>query len=300
MATPLTNADVERLFNQNFAAIKATRDAGSNKSWERAFRSVTGVDWPKGQDVKINPDGRSGYISKDPEVLKKVVTYGSIAAAAIAAPYAIGALAGGGAAAAPAALQGGSTLAANLGGASALPAAFGGTAATVGGTGAAVGGAGAVTRLAGPPPVTPPPPPPGGTASRNWLGPLFGGGISTIGQLVAGHQANTAATDAAKIQADAAQKALDFERQSYGDIVGRLSPYMNSGASATDRMNNVLGLDASNYTAGIRNGAPVSSAAMPPQSAGQTITLRSPSGSVKTVPLAEKDHWLRLGAQVVT
>jgi hypothetical protein len=104
---------------------------------------------------------------------------------------------------------------------------------------------------------------------RTWLRLLLGsefigttaaiiGGLAAAGSSVAGGaMASSAAKKAAKTQADTAlqvaqlqsedaQKALDFQKQQYGDQLRFLSPYYNTGTSALGRLGFLMGLNVPN------------------------------------------------------
>ncbi len=78
----------------------------------------------------------------------------------------------------------------------------------------------------------------------NWLKPALDYGIPAAATIFGAHEQASANTEAARIQAESFQKALDFEKSQYSDLTGRLAPYLAAGASASDRQSQLLGLPA--------------------------------------------------------
>lgn len=216
---------------------------------------------------------------------------------------ALAGLAGGAAAAAPA-VQGGSTLAANLGLGSALPgvSAVLPSAATAGSVGslapALTSGTSASSLFAAPATQT-------AKAASSWLLPsLFNTVIPTAGSIVGTVLQSNANKNAAKLEAEGIDKALAFEKQQYGDLVGRLDPYIQSGATSTDRMAQLLGLPARTQTTATlpaKQTTPTM-AQLPIQQPAQALTVRlqAPDGSIREKPVNELEKWLQKGAKVVS
>lgn len=259
-ADPVLAAD--RRFNDNFAAIKAARDKSSDKSWERAYKEVTGFTWPKGYDIKINPSGVGGYVQKDPEVLKKAARNAAIAGGAVLAGGTALGLGGGAAPAAggatataptvappiagvtlPAATETiapvipGVTLPAatqvGIGAAPGASASAAGTGAGAASSGAAASGAGGGPGAGGAPGVAP---------SRSWLGPLLDYGIPVAGTVIGSAIANHANNKAIEAENARYAEALAFEKQAYSDLRARLEPYIAAGANTSDRQAALLGV----------------------------------------------------------
>src|SRR5262249_38043240 len=103
---------------------------------------------------------------------------------------------------------------------------------------------------------------------KTWLQPILGlefigttaaiiGGLAAAGSVAGGAMASSAASKAAKTQADAAnqaaqlqhedaQAALDFQKQQYGDTLRFLSPYYNTGTAALGNLGFLMGLRVPN------------------------------------------------------
>lgn len=144
----------------------------------------------------------------------------------------------------------------------------------------------------------------------SWLAPVLTGVVPAVGSLVGASIQSNANTDAAKIQADSVQKALDFEKQQYADLTGRLAPYVAAGTTSTDRMSQLLGLPARPQTTAtapptrgpsVANYGGPSPAAAPAQAptAPAMITIQAPNGQTKQVPASEQQHWESVGAKVL-
>jgi hypothetical protein len=92
--------------------------------------------------------------------------------------------------------------------------------------------------------LNPPPPPPddtkksggGGFGLPSWLTSLLKGGGDVAGAAL---QAQ-AIEDAANLQAKSTAAALAFQQKQYADLTGRLQPYITTGTTAADRMNQIL------------------------------------------------------------
>lgn len=117
---PTSATSPEALFNMNKEAIAQIKQT-TGSSWEDAYQRVTGQQWPKGQNIKINPDG-SGMMTKDRGIMgaigKGLLTAAPFASAAIpgVGPIASAAISAG-AGAARGAMDGGGLKGAILGGA---------------------------------------------------------------------------------------------------------------------------------------------------------------------------------------
>lgn len=152
----------------------------------------------------------------------------------------------------------------------------------------------------------------------SWLAPVLGSSINAAGQLIGAKLSSDANTEAAQIQADSLQKALDFEKQRYSDVQGRLAPYVAAGTTASDRITQLLGLPARQGTTA--TGSPMSGAPLVPYgstspsppvnaagtgtsaqpSAVATVTLQAPDGTTKAVPIEQRDYWLSRGAKPIS
>jgi hypothetical protein len=91
------------------------------------------------------------------------------------------------------------------------------------------------------------------------------GGVSGVFNYLGAKKQANAIEDASKLQAEGTQRALDFTKQQYADVTGRLKPYVDAGSTASSAASRLL--QSSPYAAAIR-----------PQ---PSITLRAPDGSTK-------------------
>lgn len=133
----------------------------------------------------------------------------------------------------------------------------------------------------------------------NPIADLVGGGIGGVFNYLGAKKQASAMEDAAKLQAEGTQKALDFTKQAYGDTTARLKPYNDAGASASGFAAKLLG--ASPYVAAFR---PQQQFQAPPAGApatGQLVTVRAPDGSTKQFPAGDPMIALaqQKGAQIV-
>lgn len=150
-----------------------------------------------------------------------------------------------------------------------------------------------------------------GKGVASWLKPALEYAVPVAGQLYGTKMAADAQKDAAKLQAEGLEKALDFEKQQYADLTTRLDPWVQSGTSSTDRMSQLLGLPArANTTATApptRGPAVRDYGAIAPEQPRQQMTaapeqmvkLQAPDGSVMDRPASELQHWLDKGARRV-
>lgn len=242
---------------------------------QQLFRqwAATG-DAPPNAAPAIDRAVQSGVIPNGPSALKEFGTAGLLALGLTAIPAAGGTVAAGGVDAVG--LPTSATIAA--------PVAAGGATAAVAAPAVAAG-----TTAAS---VAPAVAPVAAKSASSWLLPLAGSVVSAGGQLLGAKMQTDANAAAAAIQAKSAADALAFEKQRYTDLQGRLAPYVSSGQSATDRMTQLLGLNAS---PGTSSAPPTSSAAMPSNGAGMTL-MRAPDGSTMSVPQAQVDHYRQQGA----
>ena len=108
---------------------------------------------------------------------------------------------------------------------------------------------------------------------------LIGGGIGGVFNYLGAKKQADAIKQASAQQAQSTQQALDFTKQQYADVTGRLKPYVDSGATANQTAMQLL--QRSPYAAALRPAQ-----AFDPQQAngpttGQLVTLRAPDGSTK-------------------
>ena len=99
--------------------------------------------------------------------------------------------------------------------------------------------------------------------------PLISTGISALGSLFGAKESSNANTDAAHLQDDASKRSLNFLKQQYADVSGRLKPYVDAGTTASQSAQQLLG--QSPYLAALR----------PQQAQTPMVTLRAPDGSTK-------------------
>ena len=207
---------------------------------------------------------------------------------------------------------GGAGVAGGTGGATG---AAGGIGTTAGGVGGVSGGVGGVTAGTGitagsvasnvlggnngsPPPAGGPPPLSGSTS---WLSPILRTAIPVAGTVVSSYLQNRGNTEAARIEAESLDKALQqekeeqlyqrgkekeqtgYDRGQYANYLGRLDPYAQAGPPAVTRLQDVLG----------RPGA------IPSVGNGPMVTLRSPNGQTQQVAADQADWYLSRGATKV-
>jgi hypothetical protein len=126
---------------------------------------------------------------------------------------------------------------------------------------------------------------------------LIGGGIGGVFNYLGAKKQADAIKEASAQQAQSTQQALDFTKQQYADVSGRLKPYVDAGSTATQAASKLLG--ASPYLAALRPPAQFQTPTGP--STGKLITLRAPDGTTKQ--FAEGDPIIAQaqakGAQIV-
>lgn len=84
----------------------------------------------------------------------------------------------------------------------------------------------------------------GALSSPSFLSSIIGPAIGGIGNIIGANIQSNANTEGAQIQAKSVADALAFEKQAYGTTLTNLAPYITSGATATDKMAQLLGLPA--------------------------------------------------------
>ncbi len=274
----------EELFVQKFKANQAKIVAYKNAhggDLEHAYQAVTGEPWPEGRSVKIK-NGQP-EMTKDRTVKSVLGKYVLPAAAAVIAPYALSALAGGGGAAA-----------AGAAGSSALPAGIG-----IGETGATVGLGSLGSTLA--PTVA------AGASGGLWSKlavPLLTTGIASGTNLVGTKMQVDAKKKAAELEAQAAEQALQWEKDVYQQRREDLAPAIGVGGRATLALGDLMGIPTpvGGYHAppppGTVPAAPAAAAPATP-AAPQGVRMRAPNGQEQLVPPDQVQHYTQLGAQVV-
>lgn len=138
---------------------------------------------------------------------------------------------------------------------------------------------------------------------------IIAGGVGGVFDYLGAKKQADAIKQASAQQADSTQKALDFTKQQYYDLTGRLSPYVQSGQTANNYASALLG--NSPYLKAVRGTAPASApvsvgAGQTPAAAaaspGAMVTLRAPDGSTRQFaandPIVAKAQ--AAGAQMVT
>lgn len=254
--------------------------AAHGGDFEHAFQAVTGKPWPEGRSLKMH-DGQA-EMTKDRTVKSVLGKYVLPAAAAVIAPWALGAIGG----------AGGTTALGSM-----LPGAEGGVAAGAAGAGTGVGAGVGATAAA--------------TGSGLWsklASPLITTGIQAGTNLLGTKMQVDASKDAAKIEAQSAKEALDWQKAVYGQRQEQLAPAIGVGNGATLALGNLMGIRApeGGYHAPPAPGAAPAAAAAPATPAPastpaqpQTVQMRSPTGQVQAVPVEQVQHYQQLGATVV-
>jgi len=149
----------------------------------------------------------------------------------------------------------------------------------------------------------------------SWLAPVLGTVVPTVGGLIGATIQSNASKDAAALQAEGIQKALDFEKQQYADLTGRLAPYVSAGGASTDRMSQLLGLPAradttatgtpargpavANYSAPNVAGPQQQTTQPLARSAEPTVMLQAPDGSTRAVPQSQVAAYVSKGAKQI-
>lgn len=212
----------------------------------------TGIVFPKG--MEIDP---AGNVNQDQGVSKiagnKFVQIGLIAGASLATMGAAGF----------------GPLAGMMGGAS--------TSAAAGTTAATVAGVTGPTTTAG---------------ISSWLTPALAYGSPAVTGLIGAKMQGNAERDAARLQNEYLNRALDVEKENEqyrrgqrADYLGRLKPYNDAGQSAVQRASALL--TTSRYRPeGVNAGVP----------GGELVALKDSNGEIRQVPASEADRFLQLGA----
>lgn len=284
------------------------------------------------QDFDVASDGTLQDV-KAPDTFWKTLAIGS---AAVIAPIVFGALlpAAGAAASGSGGVEAGATsglgAAALPGAGTALPSIAGAVApaATALGPSTAANIYGTAAATAAPASIAAPVAAAAGTAAKgisSWLAPVLQGVVPTVGSLIGATIAAGASKDASAANAESIKEALDFEKQQYSDLTGRLAPYVSAGTASSDRMSQLLGLPARSGTTatapptrgpavnnygGPSPAAPLSGAggitsvvggspAPGTTTGGPMVTLQAPDGTTKQVPQEQVAHYQALGAKVL-
>lgn len=146
-------------------------------------------------------------------------------------------------------------------------------------------------------------------------GPLVEQGIPAAAGLVGTKMQVDAQKRASDIEAQAAQQALDWQKQQYATRQNQLAPAIGVGNAATVKLGELMGIRTpeGGYRAETqidRGGVPVqqpsnmgssgaTGATAPGGQPTDMVPMRAPSGMVKMVSAAEVPHYQQLGAQVV-
>lgn len=131
--------------------------------------------------------------------------------------------------------------------------------------------------------------------------PLIAAGVGAGATIVASRTAQGAQRDAARIENDAALRALDYQReqdayerkrqeeetaydrQQFADYQGRLAPFRNAGTSVLPGLTQRV------------SGA--ATAAVPTNGGGTgMVTLKAPTGAMREVPASQADYYIAQGA----
>ncbi len=279
-------------------------------------------------DMEIDP---AGNFNPKGHKLRNTLIVAGIAGATIATMGAAGAFAGAGGAAGSGAAAGGGAAATGAGGALAsttlgagyIPAIAGGagtsglTAGAIGG-GAAAAGGGAAANVAGA----------GAGAGGSWVRTALKDVLPVAGGLYGQHQQRKADAEAARIETEFLEKALEYEKSTdryerereanrYGELQTRLAPYLATGSGSNSRMAELMGLPA---PPGYTPPAPAPPAptfsegtpdvaqsrapqAMPrpevPRGTSPTVRVQAPTGAIQDVPADQEEYWISKGAKRV-
>ena len=140
--------------------------------------------------------------------------------------------------------------------------------------------------------------------------------LGSAGLYLQNRQANnaqSAADKAAQMQNEAAQKAIDLQKQMYETTRGDLAPYRALGQGASAGLGYFMGIPG--YEQGNRGvlppsaqGQPMtptaasampSSGTTPPATASEPmVAMRAPDGSMRAVPQSQVSHYQARGAQI--
>ena len=119
------------------------------------------------------------------------------------------------------------------------------------------------------------------------------GGQSLLGYLNTRQQ--TGANDRAlAAQTAAANRAIDLQRDIYGQTRTDLSPWRDQGAQATTALANRIGLNVGVQPRSVGAGQSPAAAQN-----GQLVTLQAPDGSTRQVPSWQAPRYLAAGARQV-
>lgn len=255
-ASPAWQAFIRR---NGFQPNGPIRLSGNQREALKRQLQQAGIAFPKG--MEIDP---AGNVNQDQGVSKiagnKWVQIGLIAGASALTMGAagFGPLAG---------MMGGSTAA--------------GTGAAAAGT-AAAGGVAAGTTAA--------------TAAglSSWLTPALAYGAPAVTGLIAAKMQGNAERDAAGLQSEYLNRALEVEKEKEqyqrgqrADYLGRLKPYNEAGTAAVGRASDLL--TTSRYRPEVGGAA----------GGGAMVALRDSQGVVRQVPASEADRFIQMGAQRV-
>lgn len=285
--------------------IRTDRPIKLSKNQQKAFAAFlqqNGV--PIQKDFHIDEAGNLNQKSRTGRNLKIAaiaggVALGGLGLAGIGPLAALGGSSAGAAGVAGSAptLGGGATLAGNLAGAGALGA--GGSAAGTVGLGALGAGAGAAGTAAGTSAAT--------AAGHAGLWGKIGGlaveqGIPAAANIIGTKMQVNAERDAAKMQADAAREALDWQKEQYAQRQRQLAPAIGVGNGATVRLGELMGIQTPQGGYGPQtqtgvHGQPTNPAPTAQQPATiNMVPMRAPTGAVKMIPEAQVPHYEQLGA----
>lgn len=290
--------EIQALLQQHKTQLAATRDkGGSAHTFQNRIRDqITAIAkrkglLPTGGQYFLNPNdgqlephgGWSGLSNKTRVAIIAAAAGGGLGAAAMGGAFA------GTAALGSTTAAGGVSTGAGVGGVATggLFAPTAGLVGTTAATGGGFGAGGALTAAGGT--LT------AGKAASRWLGPVLDYGVPIAGGLIGQKLQANADKDAAAIQADYLNRALEVEKEKeqYGrgqraDYLARLQPYGAAGSAATGRAEALL--TSSRYR------PEIGSMANTQPAGGAMVRLKAPDGSVSEVSAAMADHYLNRGA----
>jgi len=147
--------------------------------------------------------------------------------------------------------------------------------------------------------------------------PAIGAGVSSLFQYLGSGQAAGASKEAAAIQAQTAQNALDFMKSVYNTKQSQLAPYLSLAGGAVPGLSALLGIpmaaapaaDPSKFSFGNVPSFPDAQAAWDKtvanpgqpvvQAPDQPIMMQAPDGSRKLIPQSLYNYYVSKGAKGV-
>lgn len=131
--------------------------------------------------------------------------------------------------------------------------------------------------------------------------PLITSAATAGTQLIGAKMASNSAKNAAKTQEASANKAIDLQRQIYGQQEQRLSPFVSAGQQAVQSLGQLGQQRAPMFNAQQPGGGftPQSLGQMGQKPMGGMVNMRGPDGRVRPVPAHMVDQAKAMGGQIV-